>query len=172
MIWMEPSEWRDYTFEASVFLVERFFIGHHEMSLCVRTISQDLRCYGFALQFAGGNYASDQLQINRILGGAFNVTHFVRKDYEILDNVWYRLKGSAIGNRLNFYVNNELHLQLDLENPVLESGTVAMYVSGSHILIDDVVITGDDVPDGGSLPAVNIKARGKLATTWAEIKSD
>jgi hypothetical protein len=38
-----------------------------------------------------------------------------------------------------------------------------------HMLIDDIVITGDDVPDGGSVQiGEEVKPVGKLAATWGE----
>jgi hypothetical protein len=41
-----------------------------------------------------------------------------------------------------------------------------------HVLIDDIIITGDDVPDGGSPVQIegDVKSGGKLATTWGGMK--
>ena len=60
-IFMEPSEWKDYTLEASVCLLEKRGNAEMEMSLTVRSAPQSLTFYGFCLQFAGGKYPDDQI---------------------------------------------------------------------------------------------------------------
>lgn len=167
-IWMKPSNWKNYSLEASILLAEKLSVGDMEMSLCIYSQAQTMSCYGFCLQFIGGKYASDEAQINNILNFV-NVTHMVRKKYDIEENTWYRLKGVIDAKHLSFYINQELILETDVANLLPESGTVGIYVSGVRMLFDDLVIIGDDIPNVG-LPVTNIEHDNKLATSWGHIR--
>ncbi len=162
---MEPAEWRDYTLEASVKLVQKLG-GHMEMGFGVRADPSNGRCYTFVLHFVDNN-----LEINRHTSW-FGYQKLKIEPYAISEDTWYRLKCSILGDHLSFYINDELCAEVDAEEPVFKDGTVAIYVLNVHMLIDNIAITGDDVPDGGSPVQIerDVKSGGKLATTWGEIK--
>jgi hypothetical protein len=161
---MEPAEWRDYTLEASVELVQKLG-GHTEMGFGVRTDPSNGRCYTFVLHFVDNN-----LEINRHTSW-FGYQKLKIEPYAISEDTWYRLKCSILGDHLSFYIDDELCAEVDAEEPVFKDGTVAIYVLNVHMLIDDIVITGDDVPDGGSVQmGEEVEPGGKLAATWGGIK--
>ena len=78
---------------------------------------------------------------------------------------WYHLKGSVSGSRYRFYVDGEL--LMDFEDNRYDSGRVSLIISGSTTLCDNVVITGDDVPDMN----LSVEPAGKLAATWGRVKA-
>jgi hypothetical protein len=164
-IFMESSEWKDYTVEASVCLVEKLGGNDMEMELGLHADPAVVSGYGFVLQFSGGKYAADEVHIYRVTG-PFQVSKLIAKRHELSENTWYRMKCSIAGNHLTFYIDDELVAEVDAAH--FASGTVAISVMGIHMLIDDIVITGDDIPDRGSFRVV--EPRGKLVTAWASIK--
>jgi hypothetical protein len=168
-IWLEGSDWQDFTAEASVCLLEEFPANDREMSIVLRADMANLNGYWFCLQFAGGNYAFDELQIWKITGFP-NFAKQVAKRYELSEDKWYRMKCSIAGDHLSFYLDNELHCEADVAG--FTSGTLTLCVCDVHVLIDDIVVTGDDVPDGGSPVQIegDVKSGGKLATTWGGMK--
>ena len=167
-IWLEAGDWEDYTAEASVCLVEKFPSDDREMAMVLRANMVALNGYWFCLQFAGGNYAFDELQIWKITAFA-NREKRVAKRYELSEDKWYRMKCSITGDHLSFYLDNELHFEIDVAG--FTSGTLTLCVCDVHMLIDDIVITGDDIPDGGSAKmGEEVEPGDKLAATWGGMK--
>ncbi len=164
VIRMEPSAWKDYTVEAKVFLLEKLG-GHPEMAFCLRLNPVAWHAYGFCLHFAN-NHA----EIYRHRGfNAGAIQRLASNPRQMSDNTWYKVKCSVSGNHLSFYIDDELCAELD--DPGLESGTVAIYISNMHVLIDDIVITGNDIPDQGlAQNSKSVKPLDKLAATWADVK--
>jgi hypothetical protein len=86
------------------------------------------------------------------------------KDFNFELNRWYHLKGIANGINFEFYVDGELMVSLSDSHfatgyLALENNNVAHY--------DNVIITGDDVPDNLSA----VVSQDKLTTSWGQIKS-
>ena len=92
--------------------------------------------------------------------------NFWSRDFAWNINTWYHLKLTADGDRFRFYVDDEL--ALEYQDSTYAAGKVG--ISGAYtettIHFDDVVITGDDVPD------INLSAerKGKSTATWGAIK--
>ena len=74
--------------------------------------------------------------------------------------------------RLSVYINTLPYTrQQKLLLAGFTSGTLTLCVCDVHVLIDDIVITGDGVPDGGSVQMEEeVKPGGKLTATWCEAK--
>jgi hypothetical protein len=77
----------------------------------------------------------------------------------------YHLKGVVSGNKYQFRIDKELVLQIT-ENR-FPSGKVSLDVNGAIASFDNVVITGDEVPD----KYLSVKPRDKLPIFWAKLKS-
>lgn len=165
VVHLAPSKWKDYTLEASVCLLEKFG-NHPEMAFCTRLDPSTWNAYGFCLHFVDNN-----VEINRHSGlNAGGIQKLSSKFHPLLQNTWYNIKCFLSGNHISFYINDELCIEID-DNPGLESGTLAIYVSSVHVLVDDIFITGDDIPDHG-LPqgSKSLESLGKLTATWASVK--
>ena len=89
-----------------------------------------------------------------------------QKAFHLQLNRWYHLKAIANENEFEFYIDGEL--MASLSDSRFPSGRVGLAVTGSVSHLDNVVITGDDVPDNNVETAVS--SSGKLATTWGQLR--
>jgi hypothetical protein len=80
---------------------------------------------------------------------------------------WYRLKLSVEGNKYQFYVDDVLQKEFILHG--YESGGVMIGVGGCVAYLDNVVITGDDIPNGGS-GVMAVQPEMKLTVIWGGLK--
>ena len=92
--------------------------------------------------------------------------HFVSEPFEWELDKWYDLKLTAEGERLFFYVDNQL--VIDYTDGVYPKGKVgiASAFRGTTAHFDDFSVTGDDVPDLN----LDVSPEVKLATTWGKMK--
>lgn len=82
-------------------------------------------------------------------------------------DTWYRLKIEVDGDQITAFVDD---LQVFvLRDSSFTSGLVSISVNGVVATFDDFMVTGPEIPDGG--PGYSVELSGKLATTWAGIKS-
>lgn len=86
------------------------------------------------------------------------------------ENVWHDMRITPSNGKLSFCLDDVLIAQLtDMEL----SGYVDMCsTKGTHVYVDNVAISGQNVPDTGpSGPnSFAVKPRLKLATAWGEVK--
>ncbi len=85
------------------------------------------------------------------------------------NEVWYTLKIEREVNRYHFWIGN---IGLITEDDSLTNGSIGFHFYGRcNIWLDDLIVTGHDVPDGG--PGVlQVKALAeKLTTTWGKLKA-
>ena len=91
----------------------------------------------------------------------------VVKAFDLQLDRWYHLKATTNGNNFEFYIDGEFVASLsESQHP---TGRVGLAVTGSVAHFDNLVITGDDVPDNSNLSAIS--ASGKLATIWGQLRS-
>jgi hypothetical protein len=89
-------------------------------------------------------------------------------------DIWYQLKVIAKGDNFKLYIDEKT--VGEFTDNSIPSGEVGLPVSNTHVHFDDIIITGDDVEDGGSWdPAKHpeekaVEPKSKLATAWAKIK--
>jgi len=160
-ICMEPSEWKDYAVEASVWLTQKLG-GHMEMGLGLRVDSTAGNGYMFIL-----HYVDNHIQITKNTA-FFTIEKLLVKPYELSENTLYRMKCSVVGDHLSFYINDELCAEID--DSRFKRGTFGIYILNVHVIIDDIIITGDDIPDKG--PSQTVDHRGKLATIWGKLRTE
>ena len=83
-------------------------------------------------------------------------------------NRWLPIKIVAEEDNFEFHFDENFVTQYEDESAV--PGTVGFQVgSGMVVHLDDVVVTGPEIPDIGSPLSVN--SVGRLATTWGKIKN-
>ena len=87
------------------------------------------------------------------------------KPFKLELNRWYHLKGVANDDNFEFYVDGEL--MVSLPDSHFPTGYVNLDANGCLAHFDNVVITGDDVPDNSAA----VWYSGKLAVTWGQIRS-
>ena len=149
--------WRNYTVEADVKLIAS--AGYPPATgICVRA-QQELghfHSFGFNSGSCGHTFEPG------------SVVGFIKlRSFSV--GAWYHLKVIAEGDHFTFYINDELIGELSHQS--YATGRVGLYVYNMKAHFDNVVIVGEDIPEGdfGTTP---VEERGKLATTWAEIKSN
>ncbi len=89
--------------------------------------------------------------------------------FEYKKGVWHTLKIEAHENRYIFWIDN---FGLEVVHDSVASGWIRFQFVGKYnILLDDFIVTGPTVPDGGpgSLRAVPVSDR--LTTTWGKLKA-
>jgi len=91
------------------------------------------------------------------------IVSFGEHHYPVELQKYYRLKLTAIGSKFRLYIDDVLHREFTLNG--YESGGVLMGAAGCIAYFDNVVITGEDVPDMN----LSVTPRAKLATTWRVI---
>jgi hypothetical protein len=79
---------------------------------------------------------------------------------------WYRLRIDIKGNEISFYIDDTLVIQKNDDTHT--SGGVWLGAYHAIVEFDNVTITGDGIPDGGSGFAVTPK--GGLTTVWGKFK--
>jgi len=157
MLIFGKKEWRNYSIECDVkmvkILVNDSFVGYE-----LRT--QNSLNDAVSATLSGKNAGLAVWSNWQAVASANKKGGF---DHQL--NRWYRLKGVANENKFEFYIDGELAASLsDLHYP---TGRIAMYVYGLAAQFDNVVITGDDVPNNASALA----PQGKLATVWGQMKN-
>jgi RNA polymerase sigma factor (sigma-70 family) len=97
-----------------------------------------------------------------------DTTHiFPKALFKIEADRWYRLKVTVKGNLVKCFIDGKR--VSEFQSDLYPSGKVGVSVDGVVAMFDDFVVTGPEIPDGGTSFAVNPQA--KLATTWEGIKS-
>ncbi|MFC1718262.1 hypothetical protein ACFL6S_31690 [Candidatus Poribacteria bacterium] len=88
----------------------------------------------------------------------------------IEEKIWYSVRISPSKGKMSFYLDEVLIAQL---TDVGLSGYMDMCsTKGTHVYVDDVTISGPNIPDTG-LSGPNsfaVPARSKLITTWGRVK--
>ena len=110
-------------------------------------------CMWYAISLAKGKVHSDAWLVE--LPGGPNIGE------------WYRLRIDVVGDEISFYIDDDLQHQRN--DKLHSSGGVNMYAYNAIVEFDNVVITGDDIPDGDP-SGYAVEPEARLATTWGAIK--
>ncbi len=89
----------------------------------------------------------------------------VTTQFPFSSGVWYQLRILVQGSHYELFIDGQ-HI-LTYDDDTFTSGGVGIGARDVVVHFDDVRITGDSVPDGGS---VAVEVAGKLATVWAALK--
>ena len=82
--------------------------------------------------------------------------------------VWYTLQIKADGDRYTFSIND---LILEGKDDSVLIGRIRLHFYGRLCLVlDDFIVTGPNVPNGGPGGLLAVKPAEKLATTWGKLK--
>ncbi|MEO2003947.1 MAG: hypothetical protein ABGY41_07585 [Candidatus Poribacteria bacterium] len=90
-------------------------------------------------------------------------------DFEPELDRWYRLRVDVAGGRAVFLIDGDVIGEFGHDEPI--KGHVGLTLANSVMRVDNVVVSGADIPDGGPGGAVlAVDASHGLATTWAGLK--
>ncbi|MBM3239705.1 hypothetical protein FJZ31_25760 [Candidatus Poribacteria bacterium] len=85
---------------------------------------------------------------------------------------WHRIRIDVVGNEISYYIDDKLQHQVN--DNLHKSGGVFLYAYHAIVEFDNVVITGDDIPDVGpsGYPIKQpVQPKSKLTSTWGRVKS-
>ncbi len=92
--------------------------------------------------------------------------HDVQTPFDAELGTWYHMRAIFEGDKFECYIDGKR--VASYASSVLPTGLVGLSVGGCVAEFDNVVITGDDVPDMN----LSVEPTGKLATTWGRVKGE
>ena len=172
-LFMGETDWQNYTISVNAKFV------HHQPSNCcgeVIVLAARGRLMNMCYTFLMGTWQQTGMQVAAFYEiGDWNIQNFKSKEFSWDMDTWYNLKLTADGDEFQFYIDEEL--VLEYQDSTFAKGKVGFggAFNFTTIHFDDVVITGDDVPDMDMNLFVegmdsSVEPNGKYTTTWAAIK--
>lgn len=169
--------WKDYSVSCRAkFVGERF--PTLDLGLVLHSRPKEHQRYMFMM-----HHDEQKISIAAILGvkwlhGDFVITMKRRKyHFDINLNTWYSLSAKVLKNNLlQFEIedltdpDNKLTHKLEINKPIRQGGLAGFIVSYADAVFDDLVIQGDNIPNGGTEPYA-IEPYRKLTTMWSSLKS-
>ena len=170
VLFVGEADWQDYTIGVKAKIVK-----HQASNCCGEAIVLAARgntkftCYQFLMgtwQQAGKRAVAFRTQ-------GLNLNNFRSKAFTWDMDTWYHLRLTADGDTFQFYVDNEL--VLEYQDSTYDTGKAGIggAFNSTTVHFDDVVITGDDVPDmdmSAEDMDFSVEPKAKYTTTWAAIK--
>jgi hypothetical protein len=163
LILIGDTGWKDYTVKCKM-----KFVGIDKKApqsgagISLRDSGMAWRRYGFLI-----DPNIDTAVGSKAVKPAVTIPSKIPLPFTVSKNTWYELKIIVEGEHFEFYINGEP--AGEFEDNSIPSGKVGLKVSNAHAHFDDLIISGDDVEDGGSWKAVEPK--GKLAISWGKLKT-
>ena len=164
LLTMGDKTWRDYVIEFDVKPLEKHGPGNIAIAARVKNTQAIMGVIGDLPLPVPGPFAS-----------CF-VANFGQKRFVFLDSQasallelgeWSTLKLRVDGNIFTFWLNGQQILETTDPADRLKVGGVGLGLVGYTARFDNIVITGEGVPNKGHLP---IEPQSKLALTWGALK--
>lgn len=159
--------WSDYTVQADVMIVEVLIPRNQfprALILARYQWPESPACYLFGLQWTPNHTVWGLSYYD-----ANSVIHPGKLDpFPIEVGRWYNLRMTLAEGHIEAYLNNELIAEWDDKSE--DSGKVGLHAKGIEVRFDNVVITGDEIPDVGPSGYATVEQTGKLATMWGSTK--
>ncbi len=141
--------------------IEQLFRNYAAIELGLRTQDTDHTAY-----FSIGRWNNRWIAIGALWWmGRFENWHEVPFPFEM--GRWYHFKGIVQGNKFTLFIDGKKILTFNEGR--LVKGKVGFGAAGCKARFDNVVITGDGVPDVGP-SGYAIQRKALLATTWGKIR--
>ena len=156
----EPS-WERYSLAARIRIAEFVRGGWFSIRIFQNNTGDNTGYYEFHL---GQDAVIAALYINNRCVESFRVPGIME------EKVWHSVKIESSNRKVSFYLDGLLIAQLaDVE---LSGYTDMCSTKGTHVYVDDVVISGPNIPDTGpSGPnSFAVAFPGKLPTSWGKVK--
>lgn len=161
MLFFGEDDWRNYTIECDARIAEPI-VNLHNTSLGLRMLWRNSSDFNYIWCLPSPAWGT-ALIWSWLNGNGLGQS--AQKPFKQEVNRWYHLKGVADEDNFRFYIDGEL--MASLSDSQFPTGRPGLQTNGCLSNFDNVVITGDDVPD--NVTAISIP--GKLATTWGRVRS-
>lgn len=155
--------WKDYTVGVSLKIVKHHALQWSREAAVLATRGTDVsNSYYLGLGTLGLN--PKQAEIFYFKDGGNQ--SILSKPFAWEMDTWYDLKVTVKGNRLEFYINEELVLALT--HDLFTAGKVGLGVGNSVTAhFDNFFVIGDDIPDLN----LSVSPKSKAVNTWGKIKN-
>jgi hypothetical protein len=100
------------------------------------------------------------------IGGAYTPGKSI--DLPLEENRWYTVRIESEGNHYRMFLDGKLAVEDDACSPEHTYGIPGFALRNCEARFDNVIITGDSIPNMLSVAAVS--PRSRLATTWGRIR--
>ena len=158
------DDWRNYTLECDARIVEPI-VNLHNASIGLRMLYRNINDFNYIWCVPSPPWGTAFIWV--WMNGR-EIAMSAQKPFKQEINRWYHLKGVAHEDSFEFYIDGEL--MASMSDSRFPTGHPMLQVNGCLAHFDNVVITGDDVPDN-SLETAAVSAIGRLATTWGQLRS-
>lgn len=169
--------WKNYSISCRAKFVGKRF-PTLDLGLVLHTRLNEHQRYMFLM-----HHDEQKISIEALLGGNWQDDQFViwkdvkKFNFDINLNTWYSLSAKVLkDNHLQFEIenltdpdNNAMH-NIKIDKPITQGGLTGFIVSYADAVFDDLVIHGDNIPNGGT-GTYPVEPRHKLTTTWSRLKS-
>ena len=162
------TTWEDYTIECDMGITERlpneFGDKFHYAGVMGRTRAEnkiEKDSLGFTLNLKESPTIWSYLWVNQVF------SHNVQTPINVKLSVWHHLKSVIEGNNFKCYIDEDLVSQFS--SAAIPTGQVGITIGGCVAEYDNVIVTGDKVPDVGP-SGFAVTSKCKLATLWNQIK--
>ena len=120
---------------------------------------------GTALVFIGASVPAEHVELGAILSREFVADALFAYEKE----VWYTLKIEKEGDRYIFSIDDVV---LEAVVDLVSIGWIDLHFYGRlSIWLDDFIVTGPNVPNGGPGGMLAVMPAEKLTTTWGKLKA-
>lgn len=169
--------WKNYSVSCRAkFVGERF--PTLDLGLILHTRPKEHQRFMFLM-----HHDEQKISIVALLGGKwengqFVITKEVKEiNFDINLNTWYSLSAEVVrDNHLQFEIEdlndpeNKATHNIKIDKPITPGGLTGFIVSYADAVFDDLVIHGDNIPNGGTI-TFPVEPHRKLTTTWSRLKS-
>jgi len=173
------ESWKDYEFEYR-FQIDRTFIPSdcdNSYGLIGAVVHLQLGEQSYGVYTGPHDFDGDKvwetnvsatLTGSSLLGvwGVFSVEDALTKPASLKEETWYTSRIIANGNQYEWFIDNQPMWKFEGKSVQLTYGAVGLYTRNCEARFDDVIITGETIPN--AVTAVSLQ--GKLAAAWGEIK--
>jgi len=151
------TSWKDYSVQTNIKVLEAIAVAQHGASIYLR-FDDINHLYGAGIV---------PLFIPRVVVLAYpkRASPWITLLLPVKLNTWYRLKMVVKDTHFEVYLDDALIGAFD--DDTVASGRVGLAIFKVHAQFDDVIIEGDEIPEGGPYA---IEAKNKTATTWGKMK--
>ncbi len=169
--------WKNYSVSCRAKFVGEWF-PTLDLGLVLHTRPKEHQRFMFLM-----HHDEQKISIVAFLGGKwqngqFVITKNVKKfNFDINLNTWYSLSAKLVkDNHLQFEIenlndpDNKATQNIKIDKPITQGGLTGFIVSYADAVFDDLVIHGDNIPNGGTI-TFPVEPLRKLTTTWSRLKS-
>ncbi len=165
------EEWSDYTVQADVMIAKNIGCAYPQAGISARSkYPQSTNWYEFLFVWI----PQTVLMVNHVSAG-FVDNPKTMPPFNVEMGRWYHFKMVLERENVKTYLDDNIILEFNDSSEM--SGRIELISWGLETHFDNIIITGANIPDGGSWDKtkhlqdkLNVDTKGKITTTWGEVR--